>query len=122
MINQLNREDGQPTPYFVRGPVGNTPEGVDGYITAHLTLDYRYVCSAHCRGLPIAPWFRPAAAVAPMLELDPAQQLAHDVRTTKPGNSRANILTSLLASRVRCGTASTAIPSRDGAMDAPLPA
>ena len=79
MINQLNRASGQPTPYFFRGPIGVNPAGVNPHVSEDLTLDYRYLCSPLCRGLPTAPWFRPAAAVAPMIELDLAWQLAQDV-------------------------------------------
>ena len=79
MINQLKRGDGQPTPYFFRGPVGVHPAGVNNYIYTHLTMDYRYPCSPVCRGLPVAPWYNPAAAVAPMIELNLSQQLMQDV-------------------------------------------
>ena len=81
MINQLNREGGQPTPYFFRGPIGTNPAGVNHYVSTHLTLDYHYPCSPVCRGLPVAPWYNPAAAVAPMIELDLTQQLMQDVNT-----------------------------------------
>ena len=81
MINQLNRGDGQPTPYFFRGPVGISPAGVNHYVSTHLTLDYHYPCSPVCRGLPVAPWYNPAAAVAPMIELDLSRQLMQDVCT-----------------------------------------
>lgn len=70
MIHQLNRSDGQPTPYFIRGKTGLIP-----YATAHLELDYGYPCSPHCRGLDVPPWLGSAAAPAPMLELDRAVQL-----------------------------------------------
>ena len=81
MINQLNRGDGQPTPYFFRGPVGINPAGVNHYVSTHLTLDYHYPCSPVCRGLPVAPWYNPGAAVAPMIELDLSRQLMQDVST-----------------------------------------
>ena len=55
MINQLNRRNGQPTPYFFRGPTGMNPYGVNLYSAAHLTLDYHYLCSLHCRGVQMAP-------------------------------------------------------------------
>ncbi|KAM0801336.1 hypothetical protein BDR22DRAFT_888644 [Usnea florida] len=70
MIHQLNRSNGQPTPYFIRGKTGPIP-----YATAHLTLDYGYPCSPHCRGLAVPPWLGSAAAPAPMLELDRTVQL-----------------------------------------------
>ena len=83
MINQLNRSNGQPTPYFFIGPPGlfpyANPPNQSPYATAHLTVNYGYLCSLHCRGIPFQPWLRSYAAVAPMIELDLAQQLAQDV-------------------------------------------
>ncbi|KAL9135089.1 MAG: hypothetical protein Q9175_003718 [Cornicularia normoerica] len=73
MIHQLNRSNGQPTPYFVRAPTGPIP-----YATAHLMSDYSYPCSPHCRGVAVAAWLGSAAAPAPMKELDLALQLAQD--------------------------------------------
>lgn len=73
MINQLNRRNGQPTPYFVIGPPGLIPHS-----RAHLTLGYGYLCSPHCRGVPVPPWLGSAAAVAPMVELKLVQQVAQD--------------------------------------------
>ena len=81
MIYQLKREGGQPTPYFFRGPIGISPAGVNHYVSTHLTLDYNYPCSPVCRGLPVAPWYNPAAAIAPMIELDLTRQLMQDVNT-----------------------------------------
>lgn len=101
MINQLNRRNGQPTPYFVIGPPGLIPHS-----RAHLTLGYGYLCSPHCRGVPVPPWLGSAAAVAPMVELKLVQQVAQDVSALSANCSGnfESVLTTLLASRVRCGT------------------
>lgn len=117
MINQLNRRNGQPTPYFVIAPPGLIPHS-----TAHLTVNYGYLCSLHCRGIAFAPWLRSAAAVAPMKELNLAQQLAQDVSTLPASSFRKfePFLTTLPASRVRCGTTPAAGAQREGAMEAPL--
>lgn len=116
MINQLNRGDGQPTPYFFRGPTGGNPAGVNHYVSQHLMLDFHYPCSPVCRGLPVAPWFNPAAAVAPMIELDLARQLMQDVSTLAevPSQSWRN----LPASRVCCRTSSTVEPSWEDPVEA----
>lgn len=132
MILQCFASDGRPLPYFHRGDPGVPgfagPPGQPGVpgipprTSACLTLGSVYPCSLNCTGW-YTPWMG-ATAVAPMILVDWTTQLAQDVSPLSPTSSSGDleqVLTTILASRVRCGTARAAIPSRKGSVDAPVP-
>ena len=87
MINQLNRKNGLPTPYFFRGFLGINPYGLNPHSSVHLTVNYHYLCSLQCRGVQMAP-VRHFSALSPSLKLPKQPLLLGMSSTDKDADSR----------------------------------